>query len=232
MITNYPFTVPNTLYPDGNVVEITTRHRHLYNNDAIAKITLTGSASDGSNLIFEVASPSTTASFTQISGQAQAPMEVDCSVTETAGVLEVDWRFRISWTWDDVAQIDWSALGQNITGEAIAPATTQSGGSGSQAVENDLEVSSFEVHDDQNRHISNQFSPDYPFHSRSGHNVSITGSVRFQNTVDLRPQQSDFAMIVNVSGLEMPLVSDGDGTFSGEVNLASSLLYTSDAADE
>ena len=226
MITNYPFAVPNTMYPDGNVVEITTRHRHLYNNDAIAKITLTGSASDGSNLIFEVANPSTTATFTQISGQAQAPMELDCSVSETAGVLEIDWRFSISWTWDDVAQIDWSVLGQNITGEAIAPATAQSGGSGSQAVENDLEVSSFEVHDDQNRHISNQFSPDYPFHSRSGHNVSITGSVRFQNTVDLRPQQSDFAMIVNVSGLEMPLVSDGEGTFSGEVTLTSAESHT------
>ncbi len=226
MITNYPFTVPNTLYPDGSVVEITTQHRHLYNNDDIAKITLTGYASDGSNLIFEVENPSTTATFTQISGLAQAPMELDCSVTETAGVLEIDWRFRISWTWDDVTQIDWSALSQNITGESIAPATAQSGGSGSQAVENDLEVSSFEVHDEQSRHLSNQFSPDYPFHSRSGHNLSITGSVRFQNTVDLRPLQSDFAMIVNVSGVEMPLVSDGDGTFTGEVPLTPAESHT------
>jgi len=226
MITNYPFTVPNTLYPDGDVVEITTRHRHLYNNDAITKVTLTGSASDGSNLIFEVENPSTTATFTQISGQAQAPMELDCSVTETAGVLEVGWKFQISWTWDDVAQIDWSALSQNITGEAIAPASARSGGSGSQAVENDLEVSSFEVYDNQNRHISNQFSPDYPFHSRSDHNVSISGDIRFQNTVDLRPLQSDFAMIVNVSGVEMPLVSDGDGTFYGDVILTSAESHT------
>jgi len=221
MITNYPFTVPTTLYPDGNVIQITTRHHHLYDNDAITKITLTGDASDGTNLVFEVANPSTTAIFTQISGASQLPMEADCSVVESAGTLEINWRFRVSWTWDDVAQIDWSALGYNVTGEAIAPAVAQSGGSGSQAVENDLEVSSFEVFDGQGRHLSNQFSPDYPFHSRSGQNLSIAGEVRFQNTVDLRPLQSDFAMIVNISGSEMPLVSDGEGTFSGEVTLGS-----------
>ena len=220
MITNHPFTVPNTLYPDGDVVEITTRHNHLYDNAAIAKTTLTGAASDGTLVVFEVANPSSTmATFSQTSGQNQLPMELDCSVTEIGGILEIDWRFRVSWTWDDVAQIDWSSLSYNLTGEAIAPAVAQSGGSGSQAVENDLEVSGFEVYDDQDRHLSNQFSPDYPFHSRSGQSVSISGSVRFQNTVDHRPLQSDFAMIVNISGNEMPLISDGDGSFSGNVTL-------------
>ena len=222
MITNYPFTVPNTLYPDGNVVEITTRHRHLYNNDAIAKIELTGAASDGTNVVVEVVNPSTTATFNQISGQNQLPMELDCSVTESGGILEIDWRFRVSWTWDDVSQIDWSVLGYNITGEAIAPAIAQSGGSGSQAVENDLEVSGFEVYDDQGRHLSNQFSPDYPFHSQSGKNVSVSGMVRFQDTVNHPPMQSDFAMIVDVSGSEISVAADGNGTFSGIVYLAPS----------
>ena len=226
MITNYPFTVPTTLYPDGTVVEITTRHHHLYDNDAIAKITLTGAASDGTNLVYEVENPSTTALFTQLSGTSKSPMEADCSVTEIAGTLEVDWRFRVSWTWDDVSQIDWSALSYNITGESIAPALARSGGSGSQAVENDLEVSSFEVYDGQGRHLSNQFSPDYPFHSQSGENVSVSGTVRFQNTVDLRPLQSDFAMIANISGNEMPLNSDGDGTFSGDLPLSVAESHT------
>mgnify|MGYP000942429498 CR=1 FL=1 len=226
MITNHPFTVPITMYPDGNVVEITTRHNHLYDNDAIAKISLTGSASDGTSIVFEVDAPSTNATFSQVSGSNQLPMETNCTVTENAGILEIDWRFRVSWTWDDVTQIDWSALSYNVTGEAIAPAVAQSGGSGSQAVENDLEVSGFEVYDDQGRHLSNQFSPDYPFHSRSGHNVSISGTVRFQNTVDLRPLQSDFAMIVNVSGNEMPMTSDGDGSFSSTIPLTAADSHT------
>ncbi|MCS5534465.1 MAG: hypothetical protein NZ802_01285, partial [Candidatus Poseidoniales archaeon] len=98
MITNHPFTVPNTLYPDGNVVEITTRHNHLYDNDAIAKISLTGTASDGTSIVFEVENPSTAPIFTQISGINQLPLESNCSVTESAGILEIDWRFRVSWT--------------------------------------------------------------------------------------------------------------------------------------
>ena len=226
MITNFPFTVPNTLYPDGGIVEITTRHRHLYDNDDISKITFTGEGSDGTMIAFEVDNPATSPTFTQISGAAQLPMESDCSVTENAGILEIDWRFRVSWTWDDVAQIDWSALGYNVTGEAIAPAQAQSGGTGSQAVENDLEVSGFEVYDNQGRHLSNPFSPDYPFHSRSGQNVSISGNVRFQDTIDLRPLQDDFAMIVNVSGVEIPLISDGNGTFSGNTLLSPAESHT------
>ena len=226
MITNYPFTVPATLYPDGNVVEITTQHRHLYDNDDIAKITLTGIASDGNTIEVEVATPATNPVFTQSSGSLVLPVESDCSVSESTGLLEVKWRFLVSWTWDDVAQIDWSVLSQNITGEAIAPAVAQSGGTGSQAVENDLEVSGFEVFDQQGRHLSNQFSPDYPFHSQSGNDVTVMGTVRFQNTIDLRPQQSDFAIIVNVSGNEIPISADGDGTFSGNTVIESAQSHT------
>ena len=226
MITNYPFSVPTTLYPDGNVVEIVTLHRHLYDNDDIAKISLTGVASDGNTIEVEVANPATNPVFSQSSGSLVLPMESDCSVSESAGLIEVKWRFLVSWTWDDVAQIDWSALSQNITGEAIAPAVAQSGGTGSQAVENDLEVSGFEVFDQEGRHLSNQFSSDYPFHSRSGNDITVMGTVRFQNTIDLRPQQSDFAIIVNVSGSEIPVAADGDGTFSGTTTVEPAFSHT------
>tara|TARA_B100000614_G_scaffold76762_2_gene68618 strand:- start:3764 stop:10819 length:7056 start_codon:yes stop_codon:yes gene_type:complete len=226
MITNYPFTVPNTLYPDGNVVEITTQHRHLYDNDDIAKITLTGAASDGNTIEVEVTNPATNPMFTQSSGSLVLPMESDCSVSESAGLLEVKWRFLVSWTWDDVAQIDWNVLSQNITGEAIAPAVAQSGGTGSQAVENDLEISGFEVFDQEGRHLSNQFSPDYPFPALSGNDLTVMGTVRFQNTIDLRPQQSDFAIIVNISGHEISVPADGQGTFSGDVMVEPAQTHT------
>ena len=50
-------------------------------------------------------------------------------------------------------------------------AVARSGGTGSQAVENDLEISGFEVYDQYGRHLSNQFSPDYPFPARSGYDL-------------------------------------------------------------
>ncbi|MEE3082990.1 MAG: hypothetical protein VX320_02725 [Candidatus Thermoplasmatota archaeon] len=220
MITNYPFAVPGTMYPDGQVIEITTRHQHLYDNDEISKIVLTGFGSDGSIIEFEVTNPTGNAVFSQLSGANQLPMEMDCSVSEIGNILNVDWRFKVSWTWDDVGSIAWSALAFNMTGDGIAPATALSGGQGSQAIENDLEISGFIVRNSDGYDISNRFSPEYPFHVRSGDTVDVSGTVRFQNTIDTRPIQSDFAMIVNDSGIEQSLVVDGDGTYSGTLTIS------------
>jgi len=224
MITNYPFSAPGTMYPNGDVTEITTRHRHLYDNTEISKISLTGYASDGTSIIFEVADPAGSPTFSQISGSSQLPMEMDCSIVENGGILEVDWRFHVSWQWDDVANIAWSALAHNQTGVGIAPATAQTGGPGSQAIENDLEISGLTVYNQAGYDISNQFSPEYPFHVQSGEEVHVSGNVRFQNTPNLRPLQDDFAMIINNSGVETPLSTDGLGTFSGNVTLTSNSL--------
>ncbi|HIG20648.1 MAG TPA: hypothetical protein EYQ78_07820, partial [Candidatus Poseidoniales archaeon] len=45
MITNRPFTVPETMYPDGQVYEITTRHHHLNDNNKIGEVMLIGTSS-------------------------------------------------------------------------------------------------------------------------------------------------------------------------------------------
>jgi len=219
MVTNHPFTAPTTMYPDGSVVEIITRHHHLTDNDELSKIALAAQASDGTLIVFELIDPTGSATFNQIDGQVLLPMEADCSVSEVNGVMEVHWRFKLTWIWDDVNSIVWTARGYDSSGDAIAPATAQTGGQGSQAVENDLEVSGFIVKDDQGRDLSNRFSPDYPFHARSGQDVTVSGDVRFQNTAGHRPLQSDFAMIVNVSGAEEMIAVDGNGTFSGLVTL-------------
>jgi hypothetical protein len=226
MITNHPFSVPTTMYPDGDVIEITTRHQHLYDNDDISKIALSALASDGTTVLYQLMNPTGAANFSQITGVNGLPMEADCSVSEVNGVLEVKWRFHVSWNWDDIASIDWTAMAYNQTGISTSKATAQSGGQGSQAIENDLEVSGFIIRDEKGYDISNRFSPDYPFHVRSGHDVNISGNVRFQNTVDHRPLASDFAMIVNVSGVELPLNVDGNGTYSGQVTLPVVIEHT------
>ena len=54
-LTNRDFQLPNTLYPDGNMIEIVTRHHHYIDNSQISQIVLRGVASDGQILEFTVA---------------------------------------------------------------------------------------------------------------------------------------------------------------------------------
>ena len=87
----------------------------------------------------EVVSPATNPVFTQSSGSLVLPMESDCGVSESAGLLEVKWRFLVCGTWDDVAQIDWSVLSQNITGRSDCSCCKLVRiGTGSQAVEEQI----------------------------------------------------------------------------------------------
>ena len=69
--------------------------------------------------------------------------------------VSVHWKFDISWLWDDVDNILWRRSANNGDGETIWSATSISGGSGSNAVENDLQIDSFRVLDDKGREISN-----------------------------------------------------------------------------
>ncbi len=79
--------------------------------------------------------------------------------------LEVHWKFNIDWNWDDVATIDWAAQANDAEGNTIWPAMSQSGRSGENAVENDLQIDSFEIRDGFDRVISNTYDTlFYPCH--------------------------------------------------------------------
>ena len=93
-------------------------------------------------------------------------------------------------------------------------------------VENDLEISGFEVYDQYGRHLSNQFHLIIRSLLVVDTTSRFSGSVRFQNTVDLRPQQSDFAIIVNISDHEISVPADGEGTFSGTVMVEPASTHT------
>ena len=82
--------------------------------------------------------------------------------------------------------------------EGLSPATAQSGGVGAQASENDLQVDSWQVTDLFGHDLSDQFSPSYPFWAKSGTQVSVSGTVRFENTLDTRALEDDFVVSVNV----------------------------------
>ncbi|MEC9264166.1 MAG: hypothetical protein VYD23_03595, partial [Candidatus Thermoplasmatota archaeon] len=235
IMTNRDFQTPNTMYPNRELVEIMTKHHHLYDNDEIVKITLKGTASDGEIIEFEVtkdpmmgwdAAPPT---FSQSSGSNVAMLDETSSyfdnVVHNDGWtdISVHWMFEISWSWDDVDSIRWVAQAYDSMGETVWPAVSFSGQSGAKAVENDLQVDSFEIRDESGRLLSNQYSPFYPFPIMAGGQVNITGTVRFQDSVDTRPDSGDYSVGVDLSGNLFALASEDGGGYAGVVTPPSSL---------
>ncbi len=122
IVTNRDFNVPNTLYPNGETVEIITKHHHLNDNSNLETISLRGIASDGEILMFEVTNSadglwgqgSDAVTFTQVSGSSVAPMSPSTFLeitTHNDGYddVTVHWMFDVSWMWDDVNSIRWVA---------------------------------------------------------------------------------------------------------------------------
>jgi hypothetical protein len=226
-LTNRDFQVPDTLYPDGNMIEIVTKHHHYTDNSQISHISLRGGASDGQVLEFIVANNQDglwgqgyPVIFDQNSGASIAPLDLSSSYVEILTHIDgyddivVHWIFNINWNWDDVDTINWVSKGMNAAGETVWPATAASGlAPGANAVENDLQIDSFEVRDMFDRLLSNQYSNFYPFPSLEGNDLNITGTVRFQDSVDARPALGDFEVGLNMSGNLFSLSPGDAGSF-------------------
>ena len=217
MITNLPFSVPSTFFPNREIYEIVTRHHHLTDNSQVGRIVLIGNGSDGNDVHFEVTDLASGGAFSQTWGSMRAPLDSTSSVSEVNGNWEVKWRFDVTWLWDDVDQIDWMVRGLNQTGEGLSPAFATSGGPGISAVENDLEIDLFEVRDQFDRIIP--INPNQDFFVEGGSDLALSGSVRFQNTLSERPKTNDYSVGVDFSGVDSVLVSHDNGSFSGTLTL-------------
>ena len=219
MITNHPFTVPVTWYPNGELQGFTTQHHHLIDNDDIAEVHLIGTDSSGDQVTIILSDLSTGGVFTQTSGFGLLKLDNSTSLNETNGRWNIDWRFEVDWDWDDSPSMTWSAQGFDAAGEGLSPASAESGGIGTQASENDLQVDTWKVLDVYGHTLSDQFSPSYPFWAKSGSEVLVSGTVRFENTLDMRPMVDDFVVAVNVSGQNVVLNATTDGNWAGLVTL-------------
>ena len=226
IVTNRDFQVPNTLYPNGELVEITTKHHHLNDNSLLEKISLRGIASDGEILMFEVSNSadglwgqgSELVSFSQVSGSSVAPMDSSTSLeitTHNDGYddVTIHWKFDVSWMWDDVGSIRWISQAFDTSDESVWPAVSHSGHSGKNAVENDLTIDSFEVRDEFGRLLSNQYSSFYPYTMIDAGTLNVTGSVKFQDSVGVRPLADHYTVGLNISGLSYLLTSGDDGYY-------------------
>lgn len=224
MITNLPFTAPQTLYPDGQVYEIITRHHHLTDNTQIGAVSLIGTASDGEVLNWSVDDLANGGHF-MTTGSNMANLLPSSTVVESGGDWVITWRFDVSWLWDDVDQIDWMSRATNLTGDGLAPAFAISGGPGKNAVENDLQIDYFEVRDEFDRLIT--VDPSQDFYAAGGSDVTISGTVRFQDNANLRPLTNAYSVGINYSGTEIPATSSNNGSYSLTLQLpANSALAT------
>jgi len=230
LITNHPFTVPETWYPNGLLQGFTTQHHHLQGNQNIVQINLTGTDASGDVVHIVLSDIHANATFTQTSGQAMLKLDNSTSVSEVGGRIIVDWQFEVDWDWNDSQSMTWSVQGYYLDNsgklEGLSPATAQSGGIATQASENDLQVDSWQVIDLYGHDLSDIFSPSYPFWAKSGSQVSVSGTVRFENTLDMRPMVDDFIVAVNVDGTDVVLNSTGNGQWTGLVTLPSFALET------
>ncbi|MEC7100287.1 MAG: hypothetical protein VXW80_00395, partial [Candidatus Thermoplasmatota archaeon] len=162
--------------------------------------------------------------FTQASGSSVAPLDTSLSyveiVTHPDGYddVVVNWMFDVNWNWDDVESIRWVATAYDEYGEFVWPAVSFSGQGNSNAVENDLQIESFEVRDEYGRLLSNQFSSFYPFPVKSSNDVHVSGTVRFQDSTDSRPQASDFLVGLNMSGSLYSMTMGDNGSFNTTVD--------------
>jgi len=233
LFVNREFSVPNTLFPDREIVEIVTSHRHLFDNSQIEEITLTGTYSEGKSVGFRVQnSPdglwgagTSPVTFSQISGDDLAPLEIGSSYvieqlhSDGYTDIEAHWMFMVDWAWDDVGVISWEARANDANGETLWPAFAQSGSAGMNAVENDLQIDSFEVRDGNGRLISNTLDTlFYPFPILEGSELNVSGTVRFQNTLDKRPSAGDYSVSLDLSGTTYQLQSGEGGSFFGSIS--------------
>ena len=219
MITNHPFNVPTTWYPNQELQGFTTQHHHLLNNDLITEIQLTGKASSGEEVIITISNISSAGTFVQTSGAEILKLSNSSTVAEIGGRIVASWQFEVDWDWDDSQSVLWSVQAYDANGEGMSPAIAQSGEAGNQASENDLEIDSWQIADMSGNLLSDEFSPSYPFYAKAGTKVSISGSVKFQNTIDIRPKVDDFVVAVTIDGSDIALSSSGDGTWTGLVTL-------------
>ena len=219
MITNHPFTVPQTWYPNGQVQSFTTQHHHLYGNENIDEIHLTGMGLNAEYVKIILSDIGNGGTFTQTDGLGILNLNATSSVAEVNGRLVVDWMFDVDWDWDDVQSMSWTAQAFDENGEGLSPATALSGGPGTQASENDLLIDSWAVMDLYGHELSDMFSPSYPFWAMAGSKVSVSGNVKFENTASMRPLVDDFVVAVDIDGTSVIMNSTSSGQWTGLVTL-------------
>ena len=236
LMTSEVVSVPTMFVPDRPTV-ITTRHDHLFDVAEIADAYLTLVQPDSSEIPFRLSNLSTNPTFSNLQGVGGIFLDTSASsVVVSSEGIDVTWVLRSEWSLDDVDWLDVKtlcadALGANLTEDVVRI------GAGSKAVENDMEIDSWEVRSQDGRLLSTRGTPSYPFEVAAGSQVEVSGTLRFEDSPGLRPSNQDFQVAMLLEGDGEPIqtqaTSGVDGVWnatvtlpdvSGEVNLTAWIL--------
>ena len=221
LIVNEITVVPQTWIPDRTTV-VTTEHTHLFAADGLARANLSLLTQTGFLITFSAENLDSGGSFSQHGGGGQISINpISSSVVQIDNGWQIKWELQTEWGWDDVDWIDVSAESWGINGEHLPPDVVRIGVS-SKAVENDMEIDSWEVRGADNRLLSTRGSPSYPFEIASGSVVEVSGTVRFEDS-NMRPSNDNFLVTVQVDSelgiRQVAALSGSEGYWNATVTL-------------
>ncbi|MCS5535860.1 MAG: hypothetical protein NZ802_08395, partial [Candidatus Poseidoniales archaeon] len=108
-------------------------------------------------------------------------------------------------------------------GFTLGPGHGMIGGSNHQAMENDLEVISWEVRDEASRLLSNTWDARYPLHAKAGSTIDVSGTLRFEGQANLHPAADAYRValeLTSVNGTTQSMGTSGaEGSFAASIFL-------------
>ena len=111
---------------------------------------------------------------TQVFGSDQISLESTNVLPVGPDAYQIEWNFHTEWAFDDEDSIRVLIEAIESNGFTLGPAHAMIGGSNHQAMENDLEVISWEVRDEQSRLLSNTWDARYPLHAIAGSTIEVS----------------------------------------------------------
>ena len=224
-IVNEIDSVPSgTMVPEQNIT-IVSSHTHLFDRELLDVAILRLQSSTGIDIEVHVENLSTEPVATQILGAQHMALSSVSLTTVGDMELQLYWNFQTQWAFDDADIIEVLAEAIEIDGFTLGPASSTIGGSNHQAMENDLEIVSWQVRDEQSRLLSNEWDVRYPLHAKSGSTISVTGTVRFEGQAATHPAPNAYTVgleLNGTNGTSQSIGTSGDsGAFSAFIELPS-----------
>ncbi|MBC8437673.1 MAG: immune inhibitor A, partial [Euryarchaeota archaeon] len=189
--------VVNSPWVPDRTSTITTEHTHLYSPNQLERLSLTIQSQAIPAMKFDVTNMSGNPQFAQNVTSNHLQINSNLStVTPIENGFRVDWVLQTAWHWDDIDNLEIIAETFDLDQHHLNP-DIMIAGSGSNAIENDMEIDFWQVRGSDGRELSAVNSPSYPFEIAAGSIVEASGTIRFQDTI-FRPSEANYQVAIQI----------------------------------